>query len=136
MPIYLCGHHDGEVATFQLLGIAEFEPEHALILGDDVHGHISANRHHHFQDISEWHRTGVVYLLCIFAFAILNESDSIVADDESSEDRVAVVASASIAALASHIIADIYLLRRLETILIQVILTFEGLIHVFRSCIL
>ena len=136
MPVYLSRHHDREVTTLQLLRIAEFEAEYTLIFCDDVHGDISANRYHYFQDIPERHWAGVVYLLSIFSFSILDESDSVVAYNESSEYRIAVVASTSVSALASDIIANINFFRRFETVLVQIVLTFESLIHIFNRGIL
>lgn len=136
MSVDLGGHHDCEVAAFELLRIAEFEAKYTLIFGDDIHGYVSSNWNDNFQNVTKWHWTWVVYLLSIFAFSIFDESDSVVTYDESTKDRVAVVASSAISTFSSHIIAYIDFFRGLQSILVHIVLTFQGLIHILGRLIL
>lgn len=101
-----------------MLRRTKFKSENSLVFSYDIHRNISSNWHYNFQYASKWHRTWIINLLYVFSFTIFNKPNSIIAYYESSEDRIWIIAAASISTFASNIVAKFNFLRNFEAVLI------------------
>ena len=85
-------------------------------------GNVIINYLPYVQNCPEWNRTWVEYLFHVLSFPIFNKSYSIVADNESSENGLAIATSWTVTSFSPNIAAQVKCLAWFRAILIHRVL--------------